>query len=151
MQQITLAKSADPQRRIDAIQLLVRKAEDKVIHADTFRQRNMNYALVVFAGLIGLRSNVHDATNQVVISTTLLVLSIVFCVWDRRWHRVKHGWDSTGKACYNCIVQLTNDPNQDVSFPAYDSKAEQGAEWRSWQPVVFYLLVAASVGSFFIH
>ena len=151
MHQFTLKKTADIQQRIDAITLHFDKVEAKVTHADTFRQRNMNYALAIFAGLTALRVNLDTPASEYVVSVMLLAFSIIFCVWDRRWHRMKHGWDSTNKICYDRLVDLTNDPNQDLTFPRYNSLAEKDAEWTSWQPVVFYLLVAGSVLSFCIH
>lgn len=110
----------------------------------------MNFALVTFAAMIGLRISAVHTINQFVISTTLFVLSIIFCAWDRRWHRVKHGWDSTARCCYDCIIKLTNNEKQDIEFPLYDSEAEPHAEWLSLQPAVFYLLVIGSIASFFI-
>lgn len=88
MKKITLVKSADIDRRIEIIKVLLNKAEARVRHSDLFRQRNMNYALVVFAGLIALRVKLVSSEAQIVISATLLVLSIIFCVWDRRWQEL---------------------------------------------------------------
>jgi len=153
MNKISLLKSACIKQRIDTIKILLNKAEMKVTHADTFRQRNMNYALVIFAGLIAMRvklTDPNDQTLKIAISITLLILSLIFCVWDRRWHKIKHGWDNTAKICYRRIVDLTNNPDQDITFSRYNVKIAKSAEWDSLQPIVFYTLVIGSIASFFI-
>ena len=150
MKEITLYGSSDPGRRIDLLTLLYNKAEAKVTHADTFRQRNMNYALVIFAGLIALGGKVEGTLPQIVVSITLFVLMLIFCVWDRRWHRTKHGWEYSGKLIYQKLSEVINDSAGDVTFPLYDKKGEETAEWFSLQPVVFYFLIAASLVSFFV-
>jgi hypothetical protein len=48
--EFTLDENTDIAKRIDILKMLHKKAEEKVIHADKFRQTNMNYALVIFAG-----------------------------------------------------------------------------------------------------
>ncbi|MFO0945647.1 MAG: hypothetical protein U1D30_06845 [Planctomycetota bacterium] len=148
MTRFTLKKDADIGRRLDALKLVFDACVSKVMHCDKFRQQNMNYALALFAGLMAFRTKL-DAPW--VISLTLFVLMIIFCVWDRRWHRTKHGWDSAANKCYTALVELTNNPDQDVTYCRYDTAAEADAEWTSWQPIVFYLLVAASAASFFVH
>jgi hypothetical protein len=147
---ITLVKSAPLEQRIDTLKLLYQKAEEKVIHADTFRQRNLNYALVIFAGLIAAGVKISSTVAPYIISITLIIVMVIFCGWDRRWHQIKHGWDHTGKECYLLIVELINNPIQDVSIPSYISAAESDAEWFSWQPIIFYFLILASIASFFV-
>lgn len=148
--EIKLTKVADLEKRIQILTLLFNKAEAKVTHADTFRQRNMNYALAVFAGLIAIRLKLQGIGAQYILSVTLLILSGIFCIWDRKWHKTKHGWDSTSRNCYEKLVTLVNNPDQDVLFLRYDSAGEHTTEWTSWQPIVFYFLVLGSIASFFI-
>jgi hypothetical protein len=150
MKEIILDKTALFESRMKTLELLYRKAEDKVTHSDTFRQRNMNYALVIFAGFVATNVKMNNILAPYLLSSILTVIMIIFAVWDRKWHRTKHGWDGTSRECYSKIVELTNDPDRDIKFQTYDAIAEGTAEWLSWQPIVFYILILASIGSFFI-
>ena len=82
---ITLKPTANLDKRVEVLTLLFEKAESKVTHADTYRQRNMNYSLVIFAGLIALGVKLSEYTAQSIVSATLLILMVIFCLWDRRW------------------------------------------------------------------
>jgi hypothetical protein len=148
--EITLDKSVDKSLRIQVLTMLYEKAEGKVFHADTFRQRNMNYALVIFAGLIAAELRLGDQVPHYILSATLTILMVIFAIWDRRWHKNKHGWDATSKACYDKLAKLANNSDRDVKFATYEKKGEETAEWGSWQPIVFYFLVVASVASFWV-
>ena len=150
MTEITLARTADKSQRIQVLTMLYDKAEGKVLHADTFRQRNMNYAFVIFAGLVAGGIKLGNEVPHHILSATLTILMVIFAVWDRRWHKTKHGWDATSKTCYDSLVKLVNNPDQDLTLSTYKIKGEATAEWRSWQPIVFYFLVVASVASFWV-
>ncbi len=150
MLEITLYKSADKSDRIQVLTMLHEKAEGKVFHADTFRQRNMNYALAIFAGLIAVQLRLENQVPHYVLSATLTILMIIFAIWDRRWHKISHGWSATSKACFRNLANLVNNPDLDLTFVTYEAKGEGKAEWRSWQPIVFYFLVVASVASYWV-
>lgn len=150
MSEKTLNESADKTLRIQLLTMLHDKAEGKVFHADTFRQRNMNYALVIFAGLVAAETKIGTQLPHYVLSTILVLLMVIFATWDRRWHKTKHGWDATAKGCYAKLVDLVNTPDRKTGFNTYDAQGESTAEWFSWQPVVFYFLVFASIASFWI-
>ncbi len=75
---------------------------------------------------------------------------MLFCAWDRRWHKIKHGWESTAKQAYVKMCDLTNNPSDDVPFLLYKVKAENKAEKDSWLPIVYYFLIAAGILSFFL-
>ena len=149
MKTIILNKSELCEKRLETLELLYKKAEAKVTHADTFRQRNMNYALVIFAGFFAAGIKTNDLWNPILMSSILTIIMIIFTIWDRRWHRTKHGWEGTSLECYSKIAELTNNPNIDVTYHTYYVEKEKTAEWFSWQPIVFYFLVLASIGSFF--
>jgi hypothetical protein len=150
MKEIILKGTSDVGRRIDILTLLYTKAEAKVNHSDMFRQRNMNYALVIFAGFMALGGKLDGHLPQVVVSITLLILMLIFCVWDRRWHKTKHGWEYSSLLFYQKLGEVNNEPDKDVAFQSYYVEGERTAERFSFQPIVFYFLVAASLASFFI-
>jgi len=150
MSEITLLKSADKSDRIQVLTMLHEKAERNVFHADTFRQRNMNYALVIFAGIIAAEVRLKNQVPHYVLSATLTILMIIFAIWDRRWHKISHGWRATGKACFRNLAELVNNPANNLTFLAYVPGGKGKAEWCSWQPIVFYFLVVASVASYWV-
>ena len=151
MTEITLkASSTNINQRIDLLTLLHDRAVEKVNHSDTFRQRNMNYALAIFAALVAVGVRLDGWLSHAIVSGTLFSLMVIFCVWDRRWHKTKHGWDHSSYEFYKKLRDIINDPNQDVSYQLYYVEGEPKAEWFSLQPIVFYFLIAASVVSFFV-
>jgi hypothetical protein len=147
---ITLVKTISLDRRIDTLKLLYQKAEEKVFHADTFRQRNLNFALVIFAGLIAAGVKKESIIAPYLLSSVLTIIMFIFTFWDRKWHRTKHGWEGTSKICYSKIVDLINNPKINVDLDSYDEDAENNAEFFSWQPIVFYFLFLASLASYFV-
>jgi len=108
----------------------------------------MNYSLVIFAGLIALGVKLPQFSAQSVVSATLLIFMAIFCVWDRRWHRIKHGWQSTANEAYRKVNELNNFPEKEITIPLYKTSGEEKAEWLSWQPIIFYFLVAGAALSF---
>ena len=85
---------------------------------------------------------------QSIVSATLLIFMLIFCIWDRRWHKIKHGWQATAKDAYCNICELVNNKEQDIFMPLYKSSSERNAEAFSWQPIVFYFLVLGTALSF---
>jgi hypothetical protein len=146
--QVVFRAAADASLRIQILTLLRDKAEEKVFHSDEFRQRNMNYALAIFAGIMAVEMKLGSELPHFVLSTILTSLMVIFTIWDRRWHKTKHGWDATSKATYKQIVCLSNDPNQEITVSTYVAEGERTTEWTSLQPIVFYFLVVASISSF---
>jgi hypothetical protein len=146
--QITLSKSADKSLRIQLLTILHERAEKEVFHADTFRQRNMNYAFVIFAGLIATELRLQDQMPRYILSTTLTILMVIFAIWDRRWHKISHGWRTTDEASCKNLAKLAENFDQNISYATYIQKGEENAEWLSWQPILFYILIAASIASF---
>ena len=144
MKEITLKGSSDLGHRIELLTVLFNKAEEKVKHSDMFRQRNMNYSLVIFGALMALGIKLDPFLSRGIISGTLFVLMVIFCLWDRRWHRTKHGWDYSGRMYYQKMQEIVNEPNQDISFKLYYTEGERTAERFRFQPLVFYFLIVAS-------
>ena len=145
---VTLDKTANMEKRITIITMLHDEAESRVLHCDTFRQRNMNYALAIFAGLIAVEIKIENVMPHYVISTILTILMIIFTVWDRRWHRTKHGWEATSLSSYKNLAKLVNGFDDPLTYNTYEAEAEETAEWPSLQPIVFYFLIVASIVAF---
>jgi len=150
MNEITLKSSSDISQRVELLTILYNKAGDNVHHSDTFRQRNMNYSLVIFGALMALGIKLEDLLSRSTVSGTLLTLMVIFCLWDRRWHKIKHGWDYSSRIFYKKMEEVVNEPSKDVTFKVYYIEGERFAERFSFQPIVFYFLIIASLTSFFL-
>ena len=141
--EITLKHSSDIKQRIDALKILLDKAESKVLHADKFRQNNMNYAVLIFSGLFA--AALHWPGSSTILLIGQILTMLLFTAWDRKWHVTKHGWDNISKICYQNIINLTNEPNQDINFSRYNEEEANKAEWDSWQPLFYYFLLLGSL------
>ena len=150
MNDITLKGTSDLGHRIELLRMLYDKAVEKVNHSDMFRQRNMNYSLVIFGALMTVGIKLDDLLSRAIVSGTLLALTIIFCLWDRRWHKTKHGWDRSSRMYHTKLEELVNNPTNDTVYRRYYEDGEKSAEWFSFQPIVFYFLIVASIVSFFL-
>jgi hypothetical protein len=110
----------------------------------------MNYALLIFAGLFGVGVGLDNMVYKLAISTAIVLLMCIFCLWDRRLHKISHGWQSSNKTYCEMSAEVINKPTKDISFPRYSTDNEKNAEWFSFQPVVFYALVLGGLLLFLI-
>jgi hypothetical protein len=150
LKKFTLKGTSDLNQRIELLRILYNKAEEKVNHSDMFRQRNMNYSLVIFGALMTVGIKLNDLLSCAIVSGTLFVLTVIFCFWDRRWHKTKHGWDYSSRIWYKKMEEMVNAPTNDITYKRYYKEGEQSAELFSFQPIVFYFLIIASLTSFFL-
>ena len=122
---------------------LLSNAEIKANRLAELRQKNMNYALLTFAGLFTVSLGLFDSNElySFLASVALFVMMIIFCWGDRRLHKYIHGWRQTRKDFVKLLTELINDPTKDVTFMRYNRQGERGAEVFSIQPLIFYLLV----------
>ena len=150
MSEITLLGSSNIEHRLQILTALYSQAEEKINHIDESRQRNMNYALVIFAGLFGLGIGLNNVVYQLYISTAIFIVMCIFSLWDRRLHKFSHGWQSSSSTFCVKISEVINSPDQDITFLRYQVDGEKKAEWFSFQPMIFYALVLGGLISFFI-
>jgi hypothetical protein len=134
-------------RRIAFLTSLLGIAERKGPYLGQLRQRNMNYALVAFAGLFTFSFKMPTKLYSLFVSAALFIIVLVFCLLDLRFHKFVHGWRESEKAFIKAISEVINDPTKKITFVRYIEEAEREAENFSLQPMIFYLLVVAS----FIH
>lgn len=147
MTTITLKGTADFSSRIQLLRDLHDSTAEKVNRTDSIRQNNLVLATAVFAGLMSFALTLHNWSSQCVVSAALFVLMTILCLWDRRWHKTKHGWDETRKTAYAMMAQLINSPTDDVTFPRYDSDGENDAQWGSLLPMIYYLMILGATAS----
>ena len=136
--------------RINLLRNLFDKAEIRILHSDSFRQRNMNFAMAIFAGLFAVGLKTEGLFIHISLSITLFLLMLSFTIWDRRWHKTKHGWQESRNVFRTKLVELVNQPDMDISFFPYYKEAEKKAELDSWQPLLFYGLTVGAAISFII-
>ena len=150
MNEITLLGSSDIEHRLQVLSTLFNQAEEKINHFDESRQRNLNYALVIFAGLFGLGVGLSNHVYQLYISVIIFTVMCIFCLWDRRLHRFTHGWQISSSTFCMKTSEVINRPDQDITFLRYQVDGEKKAEWFSFQPMIFYALILGGLISFFI-
>jgi hypothetical protein len=141
---------AGNQERISCVVALLTNASIKVNHIDGLRQKNITIALVIFAGLFGFALKSPGKVNAWFYSVALTVMMLVFCVMDRRLHKISHGWGRTWWTLAKQLGETINSPEKDVAVPRYCVEAEKNAEWRSLQPIIYYLLIGAAILSFWV-
>ena len=133
------------EHRVTYLSSAIDNVEATMHHLDGQRQKNLTISLVVFAGLFGfgLRSQWELAPPFVAIALSLL--TFVFCVLDRRLHRMNHGWRETRTVFMKRLADVINDPEADVTFFRYYAEAQDNAERWSLAPVIYYLLFLGSL------
>ena len=149
-QNIKLNRNSDFQTKIEFLQNLYKNAESRILHSDMFRQRNLNFSLVVFAGLIALGLKTNGILTHIIITVILTLLMITFTIWDRKWHKTKHGWQKSRDIFQIKLVDLINKPQDDIILESYYKEGEKNAETGSWQCILFYNLTISSLLSIII-
>ena len=148
MKELTLKggpEKENAERRIGLLTCLLHQAEQKITHISELRQRNLNYALVIFAGLFTFSMKFAVELYSVFVAGVLLAIMIVFSRLDRRLHKFIHGWGRTRYELVKRINQVINAPTADVTYQIYWPEAEKTAQPLALQPIVFYFLVVGGV------
>ncbi len=135
------AEKETAERRIGLLTSLLHQAEQKITHISELRQRNLNYALVIFAALFTFIMKFPAELYSAFIAAVLLSIMTVFCMLDRRLHKYIHGWGKTRTEFMVRINAIINDPKADVTYQRYWPEGEKRAELFSLQPTIFYFLV----------
>lgn len=147
----TLRGSADPEsiaRRQELLGALFETARSKGTEVAQLRQTNLNYALLIFAGLFTFSFQFAKGWYSVAGSAALCFTMCVFSILDRKFHKFIHGWRATEKHLTERMTTLLNQPGDDLDFRRYISEAEPTAEFLALQPVITYSLVSASAVHF---
>ncbi len=148
MKEMTLKGSGNIKYRIDFLMALFNQADEKIKHIDDRRQRNLNYAMIIFAGLSGFAVGLDNLAYRLYITIALSLTMLVFCLWDRRLHEASHGLQASLVTFREKIQQIINNPGKNTEFSAYRSDCEKDAEWLSFLPMIYYLLIiSASLSS----
>jgi len=105
--------------RMSLLSTLYDKAAAKSNLITEVRQRNLNYALVIFAGILGISAKVaSDGHSPIPLSVVLVMLLALFSLFDRRLHRFDHGWRRTKTMFMEKMNDLVNDPEADNCMAA---------------------------------
>jgi hypothetical protein len=147
----TLLGSINPEsiaRRQELLRSMYETARSKGAEVAQLRQTNLNYALLIFAGLFTFSFQFAKGWYSVIGSAALCLIMCIFCVLDRRLHKFIHGWRATEKHLTEKITYLLNYPSENIEFRRYISEAERNAEWRSLQPMIMYAFILASLFHF---
>jgi hypothetical protein len=141
------ADNANIERRISLLSSLLQQAEQKITHISELRQRNINYALVIFAGLFTFTLKFTSGLYSLFVSVAMLAMVAIFCMLDRRLHKFIHGWGKTKTEFMECINTIINNPSEDIKYQRYYPDGERTAELKALQPMIFYFLLIGG----FVH
>jgi hypothetical protein len=145
MKEMTLKGSSDIKYRFDFLMALFNQANDIMKHIDDRRQTSLNYALAIFAGLLGLAIGINNLIYRLYITIALSLIMLIFCMWDRRLHKANHGVQASLRTYREKIQELINNPSKDLEFPTYRLDHEKDAEWFSFLPIIYYVLIVSAV------
>jgi len=131
--------------RIGFLTLLFNVADRREEMIADLRYRNLNYALLIFGGLIAIRLRYQTVSSYSLLSSVaLLLIMVVFCLLDRRYHLFIHGWRRTAKILAGRLCEMINNPIKDKEVKRYYKEGESGAELLHLQPLIYYLLIGGA-------
>lgn len=127
-------------RQVALVQNLYDKADDKINHFDRLRQQVLNYALLVFSGLLAFIMKTENAWMQVVGCFGIVVLMVIFRLIDYRYHRFTHGYGASKKIFVRVMAYSLDNPKEDVSFLQYHTPGEKKTEKWNLQTWIYLSL-----------
>lgn len=133
------------QQRCEVLSDALKDAAQKGFHLSELRQKNLNYALLIFAGLFTFCLKFPTMPYTDIVSYALVALMALFCALDRRLHRFVHGWRETKKMLMMRITHVVSYPHYPICFRRYVREGEAKAEKFGLRPFVFYMLVLGSI------
>jgi len=138
-------KEENVRHRIGFLTLLFNVADHREEVIADLRYRNLNYALLIFGGLIAIRLRYQTVSSYSLLSSlALLLIVVVFCLLDRRYHLFIHGWRRTAKTLAGCLCEMINNPIKDKEVKRYYKEGESEAELLHLQPLIYYLLIGGA-------
>lgn len=141
MDEITLLGKSDTKCKFEFLHDLFDQSDKSLKHVSHRRQINMNYALVIFLGLLGFGLKDDELIIKLFSSISIIIIMSIFCFWDRRLHKSSHVLLATRDTFGILISQMINNPGQDITFSRYRDDSGKEAEWFSFQPIIYYLLI----------
>ncbi len=140
-------------RRVNLLVSVLDEAVQRGKQIGEFRQRNLNYALIIFAAILTFCTRFSEAqAKPYSLLVPIALLGIMFAFWllDGRCHRYIHGWRATEKHLMEMISSVVNDPGTEILYRRYVQEGEKTAEPFSRQRIIFYLLIVGAVGQLVI-
>ena len=151
MEKTRLSGTSNINKRLEFLYALFHNAKENAIHITEKRHKNINYALLIFAGLFGLGTKLNNFFSQAVISSIIFFVMLLFLLGDRKLHKTCYAWGRTADIFYEKICEIINTPTIDVEFYHYDHEAEKMAGRSLYtQSLVYYFLILGGFLSFFI-
>lgn len=148
MYHTVLSKELDKDDKMKILCQVYNVIEQMIMHFDTLRQRNLNIAVVIFAGLFGLAVKLGSDVNQAVIPLAIMSIMLIFFLIDRKYHVYSHGFQGPSYQLIHKMAEVNSENT--IEFDKYDCECAKTAEWFSLQAIVYYFLIAAAVLSYFI-
>lgn len=134
------------EKNISLVREFFEKAWEKINHFDMLRQQLLNYALIAFSGLLAFIINTDNTQMQYTGCCGIVLLMVVFCLRDHRFHKYTHGFSAAAILQAQALRDLINEPNKKVTIRIYRSDAERYAVWwKSHHTRIYCLMIIAAL------
>lgn len=133
------------QFRINYLSLLQSNAIDNNNHIDKLRQNYLNFALLIFAGLTGFGISLSNRIERLFIYIPIPLIMLIFCLLDRKLHKLGHGWSHLRKIFTKKISEVINNPKDDTFFYRWYLESEKQAKLFRLQPIIYYSLISCGI------
>ena len=142
---LILKPSGNVSDKVAFIQKLYDKTDDKINHLDRLRQQLLNFAILIFSGLLVFVTRSQNALAQTIACLGVAGLMTVFRHLDQRYHKFTHGYRGSMFVFSQAIAYLLDDPDQELELYQYCTEAEKNVEWWALQTKVYLALAGVTV------
>jgi len=148
LNKVTLPACLDTEKKLAIVSKVYEEAKEMIMHLDILRMRNLNFALIIFAGLFGLGLNIKGDTSRLLISCSITALMFVSLLIDRKLHIYNHGYQGS---TYNLLHKMSEIRDKtELIFEKYDYDYAKEAKWKSQQTIIHVCLTIGGVISYFV-
>lgn len=137
--EFSFPESLETEQKLKILTEIYNKSEETVMHFDNLRQRNLNLALIIFAGLFGLGIKVDIKEYQFILSIAITFLMIIFFIIDYKFHKRTHGFRGAANKLIKNMSEIEN--MTEVKFQNYDNNYANKAELNSLHSIIYYALI----------
>ena len=144
--EIVLEPTDNMDKKYAFVQNLYDKACEKINHFDKLRQQNLNYALVIFSGLIAFILQTKGIEMKLTGCVGVILLILIFCFLDHRLHKYTHGFTSSMLILAHVMAIIIDRPKKKIEFYQYYKEGEKEAKfWKSRQTRIYCLLILVAI------
>ena len=149
MAEITLNQNVNNRDRLDYLFTLLNNAEKREDFLHERRDKNFQFALIIFAVVSGFSQQLAVTIKTYSIFGFLVVVMISALMYEIHLHRFACAWRKTYRNHRKTISKTLNTPGAPITFKTFEYQALDEAltlkSWFSMRRIVYYLLILLSV------